>query len=131
MPTERDALTVRARTTGIIELEFTFMRVPYRLMDVGGQRSERKKWIHCFQDVKAILFVAALSGYNQMLFECVHRNRLLEAIELFDEICNTTWFRRTSIVLFLNKSDLFRVCFLAGIKTLTRAHRKKLKSSTN
>ena len=34
----------------------------YRLFDVGGQRSERKKWIHCFEGVTAIIFVVALSG---------------------------------------------------------------------
>ena len=46
-------------------------RVPcvYRMFDVGGQRSERRKWIHCFEDVRAILFVAALSGYDMTLCE--------------------------------------------------------------
>ena len=38
-------------------------------MDVGGQRSERRKWIQCFDDVKAVLFVCALSGYDMTLFE--------------------------------------------------------------
>ena len=33
-----------------------------RMFDVGGQRSERKKWIHCFEGVTAIIFCVALSG---------------------------------------------------------------------
>ena len=40
-----------------------------RIVDVGGVRSERRKWIHGFDDVKAVLFVAALSGYDMTLNE--------------------------------------------------------------
>ena len=41
----------------------------FRLFDVGGQRSERKKWIHCFEDVTAIIYCAALSAYDLTLQE--------------------------------------------------------------
>ena len=39
------------------------------MFDVGGQRSERKKWVHCFEGVQCLMFVAALSGYDQCLVE--------------------------------------------------------------
>lgn len=39
-------------------------------MDVGGQRSERRKWIHCFESVTSIIFLVALSEYDQVLAEC-------------------------------------------------------------
>lgn len=39
------------------------------MFDVGGQRSERKKWIHCFENVTSIIFCVALSEYDQMLLE--------------------------------------------------------------
>jgi hypothetical protein len=39
------------------------------MFDVGGQRSERKKWIHCFEGVTAIIFCVALSGYDLVLAE--------------------------------------------------------------
>lgn len=42
---------------------------PLRMFDVGGQRSERKKWIHCFEGVTAIIFCVALSGYDLVLAE--------------------------------------------------------------
>jgi len=48
---------------------FFFLVIPFRMFDVGGQRSERKKWIHCFEGVTAVLFLVAISGYDQCLVE--------------------------------------------------------------
>jgi len=79
----------------------------YSIVDVGGQRSERKKWIHCFQDVTAVLFFVALSEYDLSLYEDEETNRMHESLKLFDEICNSKWFSAIPIVLFLNKKDLF------------------------
>lgn len=78
------------------------------MFDVGGQRNERKKWIHCFEGVHAVIFVAAISEYNQVLFEDPLMNRMDEAVILFDEICNSKWFKKTAMILFLNKVDLFK-----------------------
>jgi G-protein alpha subunit len=69
LPTDQDILRTRLRTTGIRETLFEIGQHTYRLVDVGGQRSERKKWIHAFDNVNAILFVAAISGYDQALME--------------------------------------------------------------
>lgn len=35
------------------------------------------------------------------------QNRMHESMKLFDSICNNKWFTDTSIILFLNKKDLF------------------------
>ncbi|KAF8828445.1 hypothetical protein HHX47_DHR3000144 [Lentinula edodes] len=70
----------------------------YKLFDVGGQRSERKKWIHCFENVTALVFLVSLSEYDQMLYEDESVNRMQEALTLFDSICNSRWFVKTSIV---------------------------------
>eukprot|EP00118_Oscarella_pearsei_P000611 m.5375 g.5375 ORF g.5375 m.5375 type:complete len:361 (+) comp13013_c0_seq1:132-1214(+) len=107
-PTLEDALRSRVRTTGIIETNFRVGPVTYRMYDVGGQRSERRKWIQCFDDVKAVLFVCALSGYDMTLYEDGTTNRLEESLTLFQAICNNRFFMKTSVVLFLNKVDLFR-----------------------
>ena len=63
--------------------------------------------IHCFENVTAVLFVAAISEYDQVLYEDENTNRIVEALNLFEEICNSRWFRETSVILFLNKRDLF------------------------
>jgi len=107
LPTEQDVLRSRVRTTGIVESNFAIDGNHFKMMDVGGQRNERKKWLHCFSGVTAILFVAALSEYDQVLFEDEETNRMVEALNLFDEICNYKMFKKTSMILFLNKRDLF------------------------
>lgn len=69
MPTDQDILRSRVKTTGITETTFRVGELTYRLFDVGGQRSERKKWIHCFENVTALVFLVSLSEYDQMLYE--------------------------------------------------------------
>lgn len=106
-PTQQDVLRTRVKTTGIVETHFVFKELHFKMFDVGGQRSERKKWIHCFEGVTAIIFCVALSGYDLVLAEDEEMNRMIESMKLFDSICNNKWFVETSIILFLNKKDLF------------------------
>ena len=106
-PNEQDVLQLRVVTTGIVETTFKSGSITYVLCDVGGQRSERRKWLHCFDDVKAVLFVAALSGYDMTLTEDGTTNRMEESLNLFQAICINKFFDKASIILFLNKLDLF------------------------
>ncbi|XP_062842747.1 guanine nucleotide-binding protein G(i) subunit alpha-2a isoform X2 [Trichomycterus rosablanca] len=107
IPTQSDVLRTRVKTTGIVETHFTFRDLHFKMFDVGGQRSERKKWIHCFEGVTAIIFCVAMSAYDLVLAEDAEINRMHESMKLFDSICNNKWFTETSIILFLNKKDLF------------------------
>jgi GTPase SAR1 family protein len=107
-PTDTDILHCRARTTGIQEVTFHVEDAHFRMVDVGGQRSERRKWIHCFQNVTGLIFFVALSEFDQKLYEDETVNRMHESIMLFAEICNCQWFKDAALILFLNKSDLFR-----------------------
>eukprot|EP00917_Polyrhabdina_sp_WS-2016_P019512 GHVP01041713.1.p1 GENE.GHVP01041713.1~~GHVP01041713.1.p1 ORF type:complete len:354 (+),score=82.32 GHVP01041713.1:1638-2699(+) len=107
LPTDQDILCARVKTTGIIETVFNIKGNVFKMYDVGGQRSERKKWIHCFENVTAIIFLVAISEYDQKLVEDESVNRMEEALSLFDSICNSRWFSKTPIVLFLNKIDVF------------------------
>lgn len=97
----------RVKTVGIIEQKFKIDGNDFLIVDVGGQRNERRKWIHCFEDVSAIIFVTSLSEYDQVLLEDEKTNRMKESIVLFDEICNCRYFRSTPVIIFFNKSDLF------------------------
>ncbi|KAI6199079.1 Guanine nucleotide binding protein (G-protein) domain containing protein [Aphelenchoides besseyi] len=131
VPTQQDILLLRISTMGVIEVSFNIKEKIWRVFDVGGQRSQRKKWIHCFDDARAVIFVVALSEYDQVLIEdnstflafvvplnerlfpcqLVERNfgsnRMQESLQLFKQVCNNKHFVETSIILFLNKRDLF------------------------
>ena len=104
---EQDVLRSRVQTTEIVETSFKRNDIIYKLFDVGGQRTERRKWLHCFDDVKAVLFVASLSGYDMTLTEDGTTNRMEESLNLFQSICVNKFFDQSSIILFLNKLDLF------------------------
>uniref|UniRef100_A0A8R1DJ02 Guanine nucleotide-binding protein alpha-16 subunit n=1 Tax=Caenorhabditis japonica TaxID=281687 RepID=A0A8R1DJ02_CAEJA len=107
IPTQDDILRTRIKTTGIVETQFIYKDRLFLVFDVGGQRSERKKWIHCFEYVTALIFCVALSEYDMVLVEDCKTNRMRESLKLFDSICNNKFFTETSIILFLNKKDLF------------------------
>lgn len=106
IPTQQDVLRVRVPTTGIIEYPFDLENIIFRMVDVGGQRSERRKWIHCFENVTSIIFLVALSEYDQVLAECDNENRMEESKALFRTIITYPWFQNSSVILFLNKKDL-------------------------
>lgn len=108
LPSEQDVLRSRVRTTGIVDAVFTVDNAPlFKMFDIGGQKNERKKWPHCFEHVSAVIFVAAISEYDQVLHEDEKTNRLVESLNLWEEIVNGKWFRDTPVLLFLSKRDVF------------------------
>jgi hypothetical protein len=105
-------------------LRISMGKTRLHLVDVGGQRSERRKWIHCFQDVTAVLFLVGLSGYSQGMLEDPRANQMKDAMALWDGVCSSEWFKQTSLVSASgrdwgrdwfadwNWNRLFRSCFL-------------------
>jgi guanine nucleotide-binding protein subunit alpha-12 len=106
MPSQQDILYARKATKGICEHDFIINKIPFRFVDVGGQRSQRQKWYQCFEGVTSILFLAASSEFDQVLMEDRKTNRLVESCNIFDTIVNNKAFMGVSIILFLNKQDL-------------------------
>ncbi|XP_055336048.1 guanine nucleotide-binding protein subunit alpha-14-like isoform X2 [Paramacrobiotus metropolitanus] len=117
IPRNSDIVRVRVRTRKIEEYSFRIGRAEFLLVDVGGQSTERRKWIHCFENVTLIMFIASLSEYDQTMFERPGVNRMRESLALFDVILNYReylgkdsygiWFLDVPVVLFLNKADIF------------------------
>ncbi|XP_037136391.1 guanine nucleotide-binding protein G(olf) subunit alpha-like [Syngnathus acus] len=113
-PTDQDLLRCRVLTSGIFETRFQVDKVNFHMFDVGGQRDERRKWIQCFNDVTAIIFVAASSSYNMVIREDNSTNRLQESLDLFKSIWTNRFFKTISVILFLNKQDVLADKILAG-----------------
>jgi len=108
IPSTEDILRSRTKTSGIIDIWLELPNdVKMNIVDVGGQRSERRKWIHCFDKVTAITYFVSLSDYDQVLIEDSKTNRMLESLKLFQEICKIPLFVNSPIILFLNKMDIF------------------------
>ena len=102
-------LTARVRTTGIVETSFEVEGSDFQVFDTGGERNERRKWIHCFEGVRGVIFCVMLDDYAKTLFEDQSTNRMVENLQLFGEIVNSRWFAgtETEVMLVLTGKDLF------------------------
>jgi hypothetical protein len=108
IPNQSDILRCRRATTNINEIEIDIKNVPFRFVDVGGQRTQRQKWHQCFSDVTAILFLASCSEYDEFLREDPSMNRLEESLKVFETIINYKYLSNVEFILFLNKHDLLK-----------------------
>eukprot|EP00484_Ammonia_sp_Unknown_P029191 CAMPEP_0197026556 /NCGR_PEP_ID=MMETSP1384-20130603/6611_1 /TAXON_ID=29189 /ORGANISM="Ammonia sp." /LENGTH=358 /DNA_ID=CAMNT_0042455243 /DNA_START=111 /DNA_END=1187 /DNA_ORIENTATION=+ len=113
-PTDQDILMQRRPTVGINEqfiLKEEHEGIRFQMVDVGGQKNERKKWIHQFENFSAIVWVVSLSAFDEPLYEDENVNSLQDAINLFNEIINQDglqWFKQSSLFIVFNKKDVFQ-----------------------
>ena len=107
LPTNQDILHTRLATTRPTEFEFEYDQLSLMMVDVGGQRTERNKWVHCFEGVHAVLFCVSLDDYALDLKEDATTNAMQESLRVFAWAINNKWLHTKPIVLFLNKKDLF------------------------
>ncbi|KAJ6241714.1 guanine nucleotide-binding protein g(o) subunit alpha [Anaeramoeba flamelloides] len=106
-PKQKDILICRIPTTGLKELNLKINGLVWKFVDVGGQRSERRKWAHHFDDVDILIFVIALDCYSQKLFENNTINRMEESLSVFENIVNNDYFKKKDLVILFNKVDRF------------------------
>ncbi|KDQ60336.1 hypothetical protein JAAARDRAFT_125564 [Jaapia argillacea MUCL 33604] len=121
LPTDEDIMRARIKTVGIMEYRFTMasgkmLARDWRVYDVGGQRSLVTAWVPYFDDMDAIIFLAPISCFDQVLEEDPSVNRLEDSVQLWRTVISNPLLARTEIVLFLNKCDILRQKLSAGIK---------------
>eukprot|EP01129_Flabellula_baltica_P012027 TRINITY_DN5370_c0_g1_i1.p1 TRINITY_DN5370_c0_g1~~TRINITY_DN5370_c0_g1_i1.p1 ORF type:complete len:197 (+),score=33.67 TRINITY_DN5370_c0_g1_i1:346-936(+) len=105
MPSDEDIIAAKVNRTGILELKFTYKHVPFNLIDVGGQVSDMRKWIHSFSDASAVIFITAIEEYDRVNGE---DDYLAQSIQLFHDLSTNETLRDKHFILFLNKADLFK-----------------------
>lgn len=71
------------------------------MFDISYQRSERRKWIHQFENTISIIYCVDLSQFDDRLVEDSKETTLTESLMLFDSVINSRWFSRASIILLL------------------------------
>jgi len=110
VPSKDDIIKSKIRTIGIQDTHFVYQKTKFLIVDVGGQRSERRKWLHCFNNINAVIFLTAIDEYDgKVLEEDNHTNRLSDSLSLFEKISESSWFEKVPFILFLNKVDLFEL----------------------
>ena len=120
MVSDEDYLKLRVRTTGMKEHRFLYhsaqMKKAYKIKLIygGGQRNERRKWVDCFDAVSTMIYFCALNHYCEILFEEDTQNAMWESLDLFHGILNGKWFRHSTVIVLLNREDLFRECVRQG-----------------
>ena len=105
--TDDDILRARVVTTEPSRMEFVIQSQRYQMIDVGGQRGKREKWIHHFDNVTAVVFLISISEYDQCSGDPQHINRMEDSMELFEQTVNHRYFCSTTFIVFFNKYDLF------------------------
>jgi len=121
LPSEHDIILNRKKTSRVREYRFENKERDQivDIIDIGGQKSERRKWIHCFEHVVAVIFVANLANYDESLEEDDSVNAMCDQIDLFRDIVNQDVLSNLCIILFLNKEDLFREKYCVNHVPLT------------
>ncbi|KAH8655289.1 G-protein alpha subunit-domain-containing protein [Xylariales sp. PMI_506] len=107
-PSDMDIMQAREKNTGIIETRFQMGALGIHMLNVGHMRTERKKWIHCFENITSIIYVVDLDTYDQSPFEEPSQTSLMESLLLFDSMVNSRWFCYTSIILLFNNIVRFK-----------------------
>ncbi|KAJ4470929.1 guanine nucleotide binding protein, alpha subunit [Lentinula aciculospora] len=121
IPTNDDVLKARLKTLGVVEHSFLIRSganrgVQWKIYDVGGARNQRHAWAPYFSDVNAIIFLAPISAFDQMLTEDPRVNRLEDSLLLWKGVVSNKLLEKVNIVLFLNKCDLLQAKLNAGVR---------------
>ncbi|KAF5380173.1 hypothetical protein D9615_006108 [Tricholomella constricta] len=112
LPTDDDVLRARLKTLGVSEHRFKISSKLERY----AVASYTPAWVPYFDDMDAIIFLAPISAFDQALAEDTEVNRLEDSVNLWKYIVSNKLLKDTSLILFLNKTDIMKDKLSSGIK---------------
>ncbi|KAL5498686.1 hypothetical protein ACEPAH_2041 [Sanghuangporus vaninii] len=121
LPTDDDILKARLKTLGVTEYRFTMkagnaVSHDWRVHSFPILLGQRAAWVPFFDDMNAIIFLAPISCFDQVLMEDNSVNRLEDSVLLWKSVVSNQLLAKTNLVLFLNKCDVLRAKLRAGIR---------------
>mmetsp|Transcript_32901 Transcript_32901/g.82652 ORF Transcript_32901/g.82652 Transcript_32901/m.82652 type:complete len:368 (-) Transcript_32901:279-1382(-) len=105
-PNQQDILRVRQKTVGVVSMDINIDGQQFQILDVAGQKSERGAWAGFFQNLDAFVYITSLADYD-MNSEDQKHNRMQESLKVFSNLCQSEKLAHSSVILFLNKKDIF------------------------
>ncbi|KAI0701994.1 G-alpha-domain-containing protein [Cytidiella melzeri] len=118
-PSDEDVFKARLKTVGVCEHKFEMESglesgTEWRIIDVGGSRSQVTTWVPFFDD--AIIFLAPISAFDQTLVEDKSVNRLEDSVMLWKAVCSNKLLEKVELVLFMNKCDILDHKLRSGVR---------------
>jgi len=110
-PTTTDIIYCREPTSGVHETSIDAEGLTIKFIDVGGQKSERRKWLSMFNGATMVIYVCALDAYTRVLEEDGKTNRLKDSIACLKDISANKHLRKIPFQIFLNKADIYEEIF--------------------
>lgn len=114
LPDNNAILNTRMQTSGIRKETFCVDSHLIHLVDLGGQRSERRKWDRTYEESHGVLFITALSEFDMVMWETNKDNRMQDSMDIFQSLMQEESLNNTQMIIFFNKSDLLREKLKSG-----------------
>jgi len=105
-PTNEDIILCRKKTLGVNITKIKSEPIHWSIVDVGGQKSEQRKWITQFDNVTVVIYVVNLTDYNWIAYDN-EINKMKDALNVFEEVFKNPIFEKVEVYLIFNKKDLF------------------------
>lgn len=105
MDEDTDHFALYNRTTGIWEKIFHFQDIDLSLFDVGGARSERRKWVHLIDSPTALVFTVDIASWTRGLYEHHDTNAMQESLDLFQAVTNARRYQHSTVILVFTECE--------------------------